>query len=265
MASDKSARDQLGVDLEIPEPPAPIELETPEPERPEWLPEKFKDEKEFAESYRNLETEIRTRAETQKEMEARLDGLTQLVENFQPQQQQAQQDPQQMNEQLMSAFEQDPVGTMIFLANAATDQRMLQYQQQQMPQHAQQQQLQGELIADNASRVLSSRYGDWKEYEGKVGEMIERNPSLLPPELLTSLDQTSDRLDALYKQAKYDDLVQQLEAAQNGNGSTTQMKRQAQSLGGNGGKPAQPSDVDVKMDQLLAAAKGASWTAFRGS
>ena len=264
MASDKSARDQLGVDLEVPDPVEPVVEETPEPERPEWLPEKFKDEKEFADSYRNLETELRTRAETQKEMEARLDGLTQLVENFQPQQQQQAQNPQQMSEQLMSAFDQDPVGTMIFLANAAADQRMLQYQQQQMPQAQQQQQLQGELIADTASRVLSSRYEDWKEYEGKVGEMIERNPALLPPELLTSLDQTSDRLDSLYKQAKYDDLVAQLENAQQ-SGSTTQMKRQAQSLGGNGGKPAQPSDVDVKMDQLLAAARGTSWSAFRGS
>lgn len=265
MASDKSARDQLGVDLETPEPVEPVVEEIPEPERPEWLPEKFKDPGEFAESYKNLETELRTRAETQKEMEARIDGLAQLVENFQPQQQpQQQQDPQQMSEQLMSAFDQDPVGTMIFLANAAADQRMLQYQQQQMPQAAQQQQLQGELIADTASRVLQSRYEDWKEYEGKVGEMIEKNPALLPPELLTSLDQTSDRLDALYKQAKYDDLVKQLEDAQQ-NGSTTQMKRQAQSLGGNGGKPAQPSDVDVKMDQLLAAARGSSWTAFRGS
>ena len=93
--------------------------------------------------------------------------------------------------------------------------------------------------------------------------MIEDNPRLLPPEVLTNLDQTTAQLDAIYKQAKYDDLVTQLAEVQTGS-NQSQMKRQAQSLTGNAGRPPQPSEVDVKMDQLLAAARGSSWSAFRG-
>jgi hypothetical protein len=261
-------KDQLGVDLPEPELPEPAVEEVPEePERPEWLPEKFKDEREFAESYRNLETELRTRAESQKDLEARIDQLTNLVEQI-PQQanQQPQygQDQNQVQEQLMASFESDPIGTMVFLANAAADQRFQNFQQQQAPQYQAQQQLQGELIADNASRLLESRYPDWRDYETRVGEMIDANPNLLPEQVLGSLDQTAAAFEAIYKQAKYEDLVAQLAEAQSGQ-SSEQMKRQAQTATGAGTRPPAPSEVDQKMDQLLAAARGSSYSAFRGA
>jgi hypothetical protein len=81
--------------------------------------------------------------------------------------------------------------------------------------------------------------------------------------VLGSLEQTTSALESIYKQAKYDDLVSQLSEAQQASAGS-QMKRQAQTASGSGTRPSQPSEVDVKMDQLLAAARGASYSAFRG-
>jgi len=261
MAQGRTAKEQLGVELEEPErlEPQP-EPEPEEEERPGWLPEKFKDPEAFAESYRSLENELRTRDEQHRQ---EIEGLRELMTGMAAQQpQQTQQDQQGVNEQLYQAYENDPVGLMVFLAQQAADQRFQAYQQNQQPQFQAQQQLQGELIADNASRLLEAKYPDWREYEAQVGSMIEQNPALLPVEVLSSLDQTTQTLEAIYKQAKYDDLVEKLDAAQAQD--NTQMKRQAQSLGGNAGRPPEPSLVDVKMDQLLAAARGSSYSAFRG-
>jgi hypothetical protein len=264
-AAQKAAqRAQIGV--ELPDPPEPQEqaFEPPEPDRPEWLPEKFKDGSEFAKSYAELETELRTRAESQKALEQRLDAMQATMEAFEAPQQQLQPQPvAEVQQQLMQAFESDPVGTMIFLANAAAQETLSQYTAQQQPQQYQAQQMQGELMADNASRLLETRYPDWREYEQQVGSMIEQNPNLLPEEVLGSLEGTASALEAVYKQAKYEDLVAQLEQQRTGVESG-QMKRQAQTVTGASGRAPEPSDVDIKMAELLAATKGASYSAFRG-
>ena len=263
----RSAKEQLGVDLpdgpELPPEPEPV---VEEPERPEWLPEKFKDEKEFAESYRNLETELRTRAETQKDLESRLDTLTDLVSGMQPQEYQQQQPVQQGNvqEQLYAAYENDPVGTMLMLANAAADQRFQQYQQAQLPYAAQQQQMQGEMVAATASRALGARYPDWNEYEARVGAVIEQHPELLTEQALSSIDSTVNSLDQVYRMVKYDDLVNQVnEAGSAANGEA--MKRQAQTMRGGQSQRTEPSEVDEKIASLKAATRNSSWSAFRGS
>jgi hypothetical protein len=258
-------RAQIGVELPDPEVAEPFAPQ--EPDRPDWLPEKFKDPGEFAKSYAELETELRTRAEAQKEMADRLDSMQSLMEAMsvaQPQQPQAPPTSEmELREQLNAAYEQDPVGTMLFLANAAAQNQWQAYAQTQAPERYQAQQMQGELIADNASRLLETRYPDWRDYEQQVGAMIEANPGLLSPETLNSLDATAQALEAVYKQAKYDDLVAQLEDSRNGV-ETSQMKRNAQTMSGAAGRAPEPSEVDVKMAELLAAAKGSSYSAFRG-
>jgi len=261
MATGRTAKEQLGVELDEPErlpEPEPQE-EVQEAERPEWLPEKFKDEQAFVKSYSEMEQRLTQQEESHRQ---EIEGLRELMTGMAAQQpQQSQQPDQQMQEQLYQAYENDPVGLMVFLAQQAAQQQMQAYQQNQQPQFQAQQQLQGELIADNASRLLEAKYPDWREYEAEVGNMIEQNPALLPVEVLSSLDQTTATLEAIYKQAKYDDLAAQLDAVQQGD--NTQMKRQAQSMSGNAGRPPEPSLVDVKMDQLLAAARGSSYSAFR--
>lgn len=259
----KSAKEQLGVDLPDPEPleaPEPVEAET-ENGRPDWLPGNFKDEHEFASAYKSAQDKIREQGEAQKNLESQLSQLTSLVENIQPGNFQQQQVPSNANEQLMAAYENDPIGTVVFLASQASQQQFHQLQQQQQPQFQQQQQLQGELIANTAERVMEAKFEDWGDYGKRVGDLIDKNPNLLPNDVLLSLERTTDTLEAIYKQVKYDDLVYQIE---NGTAADhTRMKQQAQSISGNVGKPGQASELDDKMARLTAAAKNSSWASFR--
>jgi hypothetical protein len=261
-------KEQIGVDLPEPEPvEAEVTVEAPEDTRPEWLPEKFKDERDFLSSYNSLEEELRQRGKSQNEMQAQLDQMNSIVESLTASQQQSYQPQQQQQsnvDQIYAAYEADPVGTMAFLAQQAAQQAaqqvFSQYQQQQMPQWQQQQMMQGELMATNAERVLEARHSDWQEYGSKVGEVLEANPALLSPDVLSSVDRTTEVLEMIYKQVKYDDVASQLEAA---NGNTSQMKRQAQTVSGGAGRPGEPSEQDEKINRLINAAKNSSYAAFR--
>src|SRR5215831_5881007 len=164
MATNKSVREQVGVDLPEPEPleveaveEAEPEVETPE--RPAWLPDKYKDEEAFVAAYHGLEEELRQRGEAQNEMQAQLDQLSNLIDQQQQMQmQRGQPDQAAFAEQLMNAYEQDPIGTMVYLAQQAADQRFQQFQAQQQPQTQQAQQMAGELMANSAERILEARY-----------------------------------------------------------------------------------------------------------
>jgi hypothetical protein len=265
-AQKAAQRAQIGVELPDSETPEPFAAR--EPERLEGLPEKFNSLEELVKSYGELETELRTRAEAQKETDARLDSMQSMMEAMQAQPaQQPQYQPatneEQLREQLNAAYEADPVGLLLYLANAASQNQWQQYAAAQQPELHQSQTMQGELIADNASRLLETRYPDWRDYEQAVGAAIEANPNLLPPEYLTSLDATASALEAVYKQLRHDDLEAQLQDARNGVESSA-MKRNAQTMSGTAGRPPEPSDVDVKMAELLAASRGSSYSAFRG-
>lgn len=256
----RNTRDQLGVDLPEPEPIEPAAEATPdEPSRPEWLPEKFKSEEEFATSYRNLEAELSRRSEETRNLEAQISELATSVESLRPQQQQGFTTDQA--EQLQNAYDTDPLGTMAWLANQAAAQAVGQYQSQQQQGQQSQQQLQAQLIANNANQALAGRYEDWADYGPKIGDAIQRDPSLMPMQVLQDLDGTVNRLDQLYKQVKFDDLAVQLA---NGNGSTERAKIQAQTNSGSGGRQDGVSDQDEKMARLVAAAKNNSYAAWRG-
>ena len=258
----KTPREQLGVDLPEPEPiEIPDEQVVEEgPERPEWLPEKFKDESEFVTSYHGLEDELRRRGEEQKEMQAQLGEMASMLEAMNQPQPQPQQNGD-LQAQLLVAYENDPLGTMIFLSQQAAAQAVQTFQNQQAPQFQQQQVMAGELMANNAERVLESKYPDWSEYGSKVGDVLERNPYLLSAETLTSMDATTSVLESIYKQVKYDDLAEKLEAMSN---DQTQMKRQAQTVSGGAGRPGTPNPDEEKINRIVAAAKNTSYAAFRG-
>lgn len=264
----KTPKEQLGVDLEEVDratPPEPV-VEAPEGEaRPDWLPEKFKTEADFVASYSNLETELRTRAETEKQMQARLDQLTEAISTMQVPTQPT--NVGDVQAQLMASYENDPLGTIALLAKQISDssieQRLQQLQMQQAPQIEQQQRVQAELVADTADKVLSARFPDWDTYGEKVGELIAQNPGLLPDQDLLSLDATTARLESLYKQVKYDDLSKAIEEGRTQDFVVDQMKRNAQTISGHGQRPGERSEQDDKIDRLVAAAKETSWASRR--
>lgn len=264
----KTPREQIGVDLPEPTPivQEAIGVDVPEETRPEWLPEKFKDENEFASSYKTLENELRQRGEDQKRLEGQIESLTQAVEAVRPTPQQ-QPESNEAREQLMVAYENDPLGTIAYLAqqyaNQAADQKIQAFQQQSDPQLRAQQSSQNQMLAMTVDRALLDAHDDWPTYKTRVAEAIQQDPALLPEQVTAQGPEATVRaLDRVYKLIKADEIVAQVES---GNYLTEQMKRQAQTMTGTLGRPGTPNADDEKFARLKAAAKDSSYSAFRST
>lgn len=266
----KSVKDQLGVDL--PEPVNPVAVDAPEPEvdnsadtRPEWLPENFKSEEEFVSSYKTLQNDLRERGENQKRLESQLSQLTQVVEGLK-----VEETPPspttEYKEQLMAAYESDPIGTIAYLAQQAADQkveaRFKEVQERNDPYVRQQAEAQNQLLAMAVDRAMGDRYNDWHDYKDKVGEEIQADPTLIPEAAVASPELIARHLGRVYENIKAREVLSQVES---GNFVTSQMKKQAQTISGNGVRQGQGSEADEHFARLQAAAKGMSYSAFRGS
>lgn len=266
----RTVKEQIGVDLpeQTPIVADPIIAVADAEDRPEWLPENFKEPAELAASYKNLQDDLRRRGEDQKRLEAQIESLTQAVEAVKapvvPQQnQQVQSDAR---EQLLVAFENDPIGTMAYLANQyatqATEAKFQEFTSRNDPQLQAQANQQNQLLAMSVDRALADAHEDWPEYKGKVAEAIQQDPALLPEQITQQGPEATMRaLDRVYKLVKADEVYSQVES---GNFVTDQMKRQAQTMSGTLGRPGTPSPDDEKFARLKAAAKDSSYAAFRG-
>lgn len=264
----KTAKEQLGVDLPEPEPVAPPEPEVTEPERPEWLPENFEKPEDLAASYREAQTKIKEQGDAQRRLEAQLGELTETIQNLQQAQPQQQQQQQGFNQdQLVAMYENDPLGTMAWMAQQFANQAVAQ-QAQMFQQPLQQQQMaQNQLLAMAADQALGAQFDDWSDYKDRVADAVMRDPTLLPEAALVSPDTTTRALANVYKAIKFEDLQAQLTQQtqqQSAEQQSDLMRRQAQTLGGGGARPGAPSENDEKVAQILAAAKSLSYSAMRG-
>lgn len=263
----KTAREQVGVDLPEPQPVATPQAQDDTPDRPDWLPEQFDSPEAFAKSYGDLRVELQQRGESQKLLEQKIDSLETLIETVTTQQQQPQQQtalPSNYNEQLMNAYEQDPIGTMLFLSQQVAQNTVNETLRSQQPQNAQQAHLQGEMVGAMAQQALGAKYDDWAEYGPRVAAAMEADPWLMPDSALASVNTAADRLESIYKQLKYDDITSGRVQQQPQSFDATRMKEQAQSVTGGIGRPGEPSEVDEKMARLIAAARNSSYSAWRG-
>lgn len=268
MAASKSTKNQLGVDLPDPqviENDIVVEEEE-EAKRPEWLPENFKDESEFASAYKEAQNKIREQGEQQKSMEGRIAQLTSVVEKLQTSEPpRTRGDDDAVREQLTAAFESDPIGTIAYLASQyseqTVDRKMAALQQEQDPRLRAQSEAQNEMLAMTVDRDLSAKLEDWPEYRDRVAEEISNDPTLLDERVLQSGPQATARaLERVYKMVKAEDVLK----GQSNDRSSETMKRQAQTLTGNGSRPGEPTAEDEKFARLQAAATGMSYSAWRG-
>lgn len=267
MAQGKSAKDQLGVDLVEATPPERVEIVAPDVEetRPDFLLDKFKTADDQARGYAELEKKLVEDAEARKRMESQIEGLTKVVEELRPTDAPA--TPQNdMKEQLLAAYEADPIGTIAYLAQQAAgntvEERLKEIQTQNDPAQKQSSETQNQMLAMMVDRQLGETFSDWGEYRDRVGVAIEEDRSLLPPNAFSSPNNTVAAISRVYKVLKAEDILKQAEEG-GGGFVTDQMKRQAQSLSGAGGRPPANDPTDEKMAQLQAAAKGMSYSAFR--
>jgi len=268
-----STRAQIGVELEEPNTPQqqldPEPHEEPESQRPDWLPENFQDERAFLQSYRSLEDELRRRGEEQNRLSAQISELSEMIEerNAQTPQWQQPQNEQQLREQLQVAFDNDPIGTMAWMAQQYStqtiDARLQALQEESRPNVQQQTEQQNQLLAMTVDRALQDRHDDWNEYKPKVAEAIEQDPALLSPEYLANPEATMRQLERIYENVKAREVLQ---AAQDGNFVTHElrgMKQRSQTLSGAGHRPGEPTADEEKIAALMEAAKGMSYSSWR--
>lgn len=265
----KTAMEQIGVDL----PERPVVEETPAVEvsdRPEWLPEKFKDESEFAHAYKNLETELTRRGEETKDFQSKIDQLTAMVEtlnekeNTPPPPATSADD---VREQLQAAYERDPIGTIALMAqnygSQAAEAKWNEYRSQVEPHTKQQADQANQLLAVAVDNMMNQRHEDWDEMKDVIRKEIDKDPYLLPQEVVQQGPEATARaLERVYKTVKAERTLEQLEAGTLTT-STERMKIQAQGLTGVGGRPGQKSDSEQAADAIVKAAQGLSYSGWR--
>lgn len=208
-------------------------------EVPAWVPEKFRSNpEEFGKAYGNLERAFHTQA-------AELKSQRETMEAFISEQQAAASRPPEPNQDaLYAAYENDPVGTMAYLAQQAAEQAVKAVQPQLQAQQKPVLDAQNELLAYTVDRMVASQISDWDERKGQVAEFVQQRPWLLPETVLASPQTTSEALVAAYKAMRYDELQNQSSSQAEQLAQANELaKRQAQTLSGHPGRP-NASDED---------------------
>jgi len=263
-------RDQLGVDLPDPSEPQAVPPELtpePEPERPDYLLDKFKTAEDQARGYAEAERRMNEAVEGQRRLEQQVAALTEAVEGFRvhPDDGRTQQGDDQIRARLNQSFDEDPIGTIAYLAqqyaSSAIDERFAAMQQQQNPAMQMQQERDNQLLAMMVDQRLGETIDDWDEYRDRVGQEIVNDQTLIPQEVLYNPEATVNAIRRVYQMVKANDIIEQ---NQNGTFVTTQMKRQAQTMSGSGVRNPDADPTDEKMDALRNAVVGSSYSAWRG-
>lgn len=248
------------------EPPPPDEPPADEPppaaERPAWLPQNFKTEEDFANSYKSLQNELRQRGNREREYEERMAQLEQqLAAQQQPQQ------PSYDEDWLSEQYEQNPLAVMQWMAMQAAQGVAANLLPQLQAQAAPQLMAQNEILARTADEEMAARYDDWATMKEQVGDLLTQRPYLLPDEALGSLRTTTDALDTAYKLAKADGLLAQnaqlAEAGVQQADLDRAAKLSAQTLTGASGRPEPVSDTDRELAAMKDALHGQSWSQLR--
>lgn len=270
----KTAKEQIGVDIDEPEPieqtlPEAEVEEVPEaPERPEWLPEQYKTPEDFAQAHKSAQDKIREQGEQLREREQQIEQIAQQM-------QAPQTDPSdvfaQVANEIEVARENGDVARELQLNQWLTAQTVAQtfqgFQAQTQQQFQQQQQMQTGLYAEQIDSSMERQIPDWGDYRERVAEVLQERPGLLSPDDMISPDKAQRALRDAYDLVKAQDLMEQqatlaekgLTAADVGRAR----KLQAATVTGSSARPDQPSPMDVEMAEMKQALHGSSYAAFR--
>lgn len=249
--------------FEIPEQPE----ENLEPERPEWLPDKFKNPEDLAKSYSELESKFGQTQQQLKEQQEQWESFLQEQEEQQQQaaqQQQIQQQVPQAQDQLYAAYEQDPLGTVAWLAQQQSQAAVQQALQQMAPQRQQQQDSMALVAGEIAFRDAERRYDDFDQYRAQIGEEL-KNQRLYAEDGFYDPQVLSSYIDSAYAKTK-------LAALTNGQASLEQQIQQqahddkvnAQTISGAAGRPETPDDNEEFYARLKRAANQ-NYSGWRGN
>lgn len=224
--------------------------------RPEWLPENFKSPEDLVGSYKEAQRKITEESTARQNLESAYMELQQQVEDLQAQANTPQVNPATAQEAWYQQFEQDPLQSIYQLANAVADQKLAAFQQQVQAPGDQYAQALQENVAAMADRDLGNSIPDWGEYREKVGQYIQEHPWVIRQESTLSPVELAGQLQEVYKAVKYEDLSQgtQQQAEQ-----LAEMKRQAQTLSGSGGRPPVSDDEKAAWEKIRSAGTQSYW------
>lgn len=214
------------------------------------MPDKFKDEQSFAQSYTELERKLTELAETNKQLEGM---YVEAVEAFQAPQQQAQQ--QDASNYWRNLYDEDPFQATALLVQQSNAQLLQQLAQQTQQANEPSQVAQGEIVAQLAINHLSNVHNDFSAYEDRIKETIEQNPYLLPESAYQSPTNMANALEVAYKMVKAEDVL-------SGNVQTvdqTNAKLAAQSLSGAGNRTPTPDQQAEEWKRIQAAGEQPYW------
>ena len=229
--------------------PAALEAEgNPELEaqRPDWLPDNFKDEQALLSSYREAESALkRAQQEAQAERAAREALEEQQQEAFQAQQYQTQQDD--IFSRIEQAREMGDIRaeeTLRMQALAASLAPMLQQNKQPA--------LAPEFVADYADKTLAGKYGDWDSYKSRAAQWAA-DTGLINDEAAGNPSLLAQRLEYAYQAIKGQDVVANPQQFAQQQHDLSQEKLQAQTLAGTNGRPAPADDNVVRWQEIANA------------
>jgi hypothetical protein len=209
-----------------------------QPERPDWLPENFKDPEALVGSYKELQRTLTSKSTRERDLEQQVSQYEEMLAQAQTTQQ-----PQTNNDALYEAYERDPVATMAWLAQQAAQQAVATTQQEQTKTSQPILEQQNQLLAYAADQLVSQKLADWNDYKESVATEIAQNPDLLPESALTSPERAANALERVYKMVKYDGLASETQSLSERLAAEQLLaKQQAQTLSGVPGRPVATDD-----------------------
>ena len=217
------------------------------PERPEWLPQNFANPEALVESYKQAQAKISEQGQA-------LSELQHNVQAWQEQQQQAQQPSQEtLIEQLseQTGLDEDQLSAIAWLAGQAAQSAV-----QQAAPPASAQDRDSELLAKVVDFELTKKYDDWDDYKEQVGQIIEQNPYLLPVGEDTSPNQIVASLEHVYKHVKMSAELEQGAAVNDAAQAQRNVRQQAQTMTGQGQRPATQTADEEWAEQIRKARGG---------
>jgi|SRR5215831_29068 len=203
--SSNDAFNQTGVDLPDPEPLAP-----PEDDRPDWLPQKFRDERAFVDSYTEMERKLEGLVRDKEEAEAYAQAMAEQLEYQEQNPQQQQYYPQDVeNNPLVTQWEQalemgdarTQLALAAYVASQIADQKIAAASQptdqSSAAEHAQAGVF-ARVVDQDVQAAYEEKYNEpWGDMRGRVGDFLAENTHWLegistPDEAVHRINQAAD-------------------------------------------------------------------------
>ena len=232
----------------------PVEGQSEEESRPDWLPEKFKSEEAFAESYTQLERRLTEEANQRAAYESGYAELAAEVEQLRASQ--TQPDPETAQNWLEEQYNNDPIRTTASIAAQAARNELAQFQQQFQQQQNPYQDGQYKTAAALADYELTRLEPEWETRRDEVSALIQQNPHFVPEQHLSDPIALREDLLKVFNLARSNDLAQRVEVAEQRAAELEHMKLNAQTMTGSMGRPMAPDAAKAEWEAIRNAKPG---------